>query len=252
MYLNFTQRNNSSNELSTNIYSSEELCLNNNTLTCQYPYFEFNTSPYVRLTLRKTNNLNNELETLTSYILTPYGLCGSERQSDGLLKIGRVKKGEDDKNQNDISINENDRAISRLQFVIDYRSGFKQLKPLSQELVSLLMINHERLGMYCNVINIPNEILFNVYSYTINKREFYITDCSTLGTYLKIRNEYYLKEDDIIMLGNDFELCVVDIGYSDDIKQLFDAYEIIGDFENIISPYIAIEIRNSINSSISY
>ena len=156
------------------------------------------------------NTLTGESDINNVYYVTPYGLKDTKRENrDSEVKIGRMQLDENDKISNDIILI--DRSISRLHCKIEFQDGFKKIESMHDELVSLFMMNHQRLGRNVRVPNLDQLTLMNIYSYMTKKRQFFIKDLgSILGTYIRIkRNQYIeLKRGHIFAIGSEFILIV--------------------------------------------
>lgn len=145
------------------------------------------------------------------------------------MKIGRIKLNDVNEVQNDIVISLVDLSISRYHCKINYFQGFNYNRQLPDNLLSLLMLNHRRLGRDTNLPNLPTNLLFNIYSYLDWKRQFYIIDCgSVYGTYVKMRHgvNNVLTKGQMFCMGNEYLLTVLDICQESDFydEYIFKAY----------------------------
>jgi hypothetical protein len=143
--------------------------------------------------------------------------------------------------------------MSRNHFQIDYSEGFRQYSNnLPEEWVSLLMLNHKRLGRFVNVPSIPNELIINILDYTNRPRNFYIEDLnSSCGTYLNIKNTSSAKmsKGEYYLLGCDYLIKIIEISNSSldydideiSIRNLMCYYRSLG--INIIGDYCNNDIQ---------
>jgi len=206
--------------------------------------YNVETMPILKISKYKINSTCDEMEMDQVYYLTPYGLKGSEASRfNSEIIIGRRQFDENENIYNDILLD--DMTVSRNHCKIIYSDGFKNIEPLSDQIVSLFMMNHYRLGQVLNVPNLDGISIFNICSYLKRKRQFYIQDCgSILGTYkrIKIHNFFEIKEKQIFMIGSDFNLIIENIhkNVNKDIltnlvkDNYYDNTEVIGELNNNI------------------
>lgn len=155
---------------------------------------------------------------------------------DDYINIGRMERDELGQVQNDIILLP-DIKISRFHCRIDISEGFKKYELLPDTWVSLLMMNHYRLGVNVIVPNLSNIMLINILSYIGKKRQFSLVDCgSILGTYIKIKMNVFqiISKDQIFSLGTDLLITV---------REVLD-YEILAQ-ENAMSSYMKDELSNN-------
>lgn len=140
-----------------------------------------------------------------------------------------MKVSQDGTFQNDIVISLLDLSISRFHCQIDYSLGFNIKKPISNENVSFLMLNNERLRSKSDLPYLSGDVMNNILSFIENKRQFFIADCgSVAGTYVKLKQEEFklLKKGQIFCLGNEYILVIEDICYDQEVynENIFRAY----------------------------
>jgi hypothetical protein len=177
--------------------------------------YDILNKPVMKLCQFKLNSLTNEREIISEHFVTPYGMIGTHRNiNDNFVKIGRLQLDENNVVQNDIILSPNDRSISRCHCKIDISDGFKKIEKFPDTYLSLLMINHPRLGKYSQMNKVSNNVLYNIISYLPRKRQFHLVDCgSIIGTYVRQRigEVNYVKENEIFAIGSEFVIAVKEI-----------------------------------------
>ena len=124
----------------------------------------------------------------TKFIVTSQGILSSQKKNDGCVSIGRQQINDFGERINDIYLFPTDACISRSHCKLLYYDYFLQSEKVKKDVLTIFMINHDRLNKTARIKNFPHDLLYAICKFVLPKKRIYLQDLDTIyGTYVRIR-----------------------------------------------------------------